>query len=255
MSNAFVAKLQAIPKRIYTGAKLHVVSERDRRRLEKLRALHEREIQRLLAAGATSFQRLAVILRDSKQRYQIRELACWVLGRLGGKQAAAVLLEVLRGDDRSLWMPAATNLALTYNRWALRPVVTILEGGQPHERREAAAYARSFSSDKRAGRHLLAALRNTREVPSVRARAAEGLGVLEYHPAFPYLVNALEDKAVAVRFWATYALAMLEDLQAIPALKRLAATDEIILPHWWSLKREAQWTIRQIKMRIAQSRA
>ena len=58
---------------------------------------------------------------------------------------------------------------------------------------------------------------------------------------------ALTDSSVEVRFWAAFSLGALKDLQALPALQRLAEQDEGILSNWGSVRDEAVEAIRSIQ--------
>ena len=53
------------------------------------------------------------------------------------------------------------------------------------------------------------------------------------------LVDALSDPSPTVRFWAAFALGAASARTAVPALQRLAATDEAVCPGWWRVADEA----------------
>lgn len=77
--------------------------------------------------------------------------------------------------------------------------------------------------------------------------AAEALGHISDKRATDSLIKSLEDVSVEVRFWAAFALGEIGDPKAIPELKRLAARDSAILPHWGSVSLEAQKAINRIR--------
>jgi HEAT repeat protein len=102
---------------------------------------------------------------------------------------------------------------------------------------------------------LLRTLRDREEDVDVRGHAAEALGHLADNlgdlegEVLAALLHALRDPSAEVRFWAAFALGNLGDEAAIPALERLAARDAESVPGWWSIRKEANDSIKQILLR------
>jgi HEAT repeat protein len=77
------------------------------------------------------------------------------------------------------------------------------------------------------------------------AQAAEALQCSHEPRAIGPLIEALRDASAEVRFWAAFALGELGGLgtpgvsEAVPELERLAATDQEVVPGWWSVSKEA----------------
>ncbi len=119
----------------------------------------------------------------------------------------------------------------------------LLREGQDIETRYWAAYALCCTADERSTDCLLAALADRNEAPKVRGQAAEALGRIfvfgGQSPAIVPLILALSDSEPEVRFWSAFALGQIRARQALPMLKRLAATDDATVPDWWSVKKEA----------------
>jgi HEAT repeat protein len=85
----------------------------------------------------------------------------------------------------------------------------------------------------------------------VRGQAAEALGNIFFWegggPAVEPLIAALGDSSSEVRFWSAFALGQIRARQALPILGQLAATDDAIVPGWWSVKMEAADAVTTIR--------
>lgn len=111
-----------------------------------------------------------------------------------------------------------------------------------------AANVLTFWFDRRAVRALSAAASRAGEAVSVRAQAVEGVGnVLQCitapdlrAEAIPLLLGWLRDPEPELRFWAIYAVGVIEAREARPILEELAARDEAMCPGWWRVGEEAQ---------------
>jgi HEAT repeat protein len=119
--------------------------------------------------------------------------------------------------------------------------------------RARAAWALGFHAQgSRAVPGLVRTLADLDEDLEVRAHAAEALGHLadrlgeHERDVLAALIHGLRDSAPEVRFWSAFALGNLGDEAAIPALERLAARDEESVPGWWSIRKEANDSIKQI---------
>jgi HEAT repeat protein len=217
------------------------------------RALTEQGLEALLQAGGDSFEGFFAVLRDPSAGTNVRQTACWFLGRLGNKrQAVPALLGLLLDHeaDPGVRGEAARSLALLRSKRSLQPLIAAL-GDTEVEVRTSAAYALGSLADERAFDALLKALSNREEDPQVRGMVAEALARFQDRRAVAPLIAALHDPSAEVRFWASFALAGLGDPQALPDLERLAAADEAVVPGWWSVKKEAADAIESIKARLA----
>ena len=135
--------------------------------------------------------------------------------------------------------------------WATSAVTEALVSAMQRDRdidvRFAAAYALGLLDDERKIEPLIATLDDRNEEPKVRAIAAETLGNSLDLRALEPLIDALSDPAVEVRFWAAFAVGELGAEAALPELRRLAETDEAVLPGWWSVQDEAKASIELIE--------
>jgi HEAT repeat protein len=148
---------------------------------------------------------------------------------------------------------AAVTLSQTRGRQVTAGLERLLASHQSPTGRAMAAWALGFqASGGRGVAALLRALGDQDEETDVRAHAAEALGHLadglgEREPdVLGALLHGLRDAAPEVRFWSAFALGNLGDEAAIPALERLAERDEESVPGWWSIRKEANDSIKQI---------
>jgi HEAT repeat protein len=204
-----------------------------------LAGLRERKI--------TSWRDLAIIALDPSEPVRQREISCWLLGELGDTRAVHTLLRLFREPE--MLPHAAIGLGILGSRRAVRPLIQALRDGSAPDERAWAAYALGLIRDERACAPLLEAFRNTEEDPKVRGDAAEALAYLFAYEAVPALREALAQSSVPVRFWAMFALGQLAGPDVIPDLERIAATDDAIMPGYWSLRKEALDMIESIRGR------
>jgi len=198
----------------------------------------------LRARGATSWDGLVAVLRDVSAG-EDRAKACWLLSRLGDARALPELLRALRDPDSRLRVEAAFSLGTLGNRRAVRALIGTLKDDLDANIRMAAAHSLGELDDKRSSDALLEKLGDSNEDPRVRGQAAEALG--RTARAIPDLIRALEDSSVEVRYWAAFALGELGDSAALPALERLAQSDDAIRPGSGSIKEEALAAIEGIR--------
>ncbi len=97
------------------------------------------------------------------------------------------------------------------------------------------------------------------EYPEIRAQAAEGLAnALDccsprfawYRRAESALIEALDDPAVQVRWWSSFALGVARSKKAVPKLRELAAGDHTLLPGWWTVAEEAEDALSNIAGKV-----
>lgn len=172
-------------------------------------------------------------------------------------KSVAQLLTALQSTDEIARVEAAKALGGLRTQPALDQAIPalciLLRESRDSETRWAAAYALTWTGDKRAIMPLLGALRDQREEPRVRGQAAEGLGEAlvggSDDAALDVLLDSLRSPAPEVRFWSAFALGKIGDRRAIPELERLAAHDHAVVPGWWSVSKEATAAIAAIAAR------
>jgi HEAT repeat protein len=169
---------------------------------------------------------------------------------LDAKRRLAALAEA---EDEARIAEAAQALADTPGRRVRQGLERLLSSHDRAEVRAQAAWALGFHRQgSQAAGSLLRTLGDIDEDNDVRAHAAEALGHLadrlgEREPdALAALLHGLCDSSPEVRFWCAFALGNLGDEAAIPALERLAERDEESVPGWWSIRKEANDSIKQI---------
>jgi HEAT repeat protein len=160
-------------------------------------------------------------------------------------------LAAAEGDDEIA--TAAQALADTPGRRVRQGLERLLATHERPEVRAKAAWALGFHRQgPQAARSLLSTLGDLEEDADVRAHAAEALGHLadrlgeHERDVLAALLHGLRDSSPEVRFWSAFALGNLGDEAAIPALELLAARDEESVPGWWSIRKEANDSIKQI---------
>jgi HEAT repeat protein len=148
---------------------------------------------------------------------------------------------------------AAQALVETPGRRVRQGLERLLASHERADVRAKAAWALGFHPQgPQAAESLLRTLRDLDEEVDVRAHAAEALGHLadrlgeHEREVLGALLHALRDSSPEVRFWSAFALGNLGDEAAIPALELLAARDEESVPGWWSIRKEANDSIKQI---------
>jgi HEAT repeat protein len=215
----------------------------------------EQAMLSVLRAGGTSLSALVRLVSNPETSLETRETACWFLGRLDDRRALPAFLSALRANDASLRGHAARELGFLGVRRAVKPLVDLLLTDRDDEVRKAAAVALGSIHAQRAMEPMLRVLTHTTTAsPGLRGMVAEQLARFNSSRSSSrsvrILIDVLEDPSPEVRFWAAYALGALSAREAIPALERLAATDDATLPGWWSVKKEAADAIATIKIGI-----
>jgi HEAT repeat protein len=105
---------------------------------------------------------------------------------------------------------------------------------------------------------IIAALLDREEHPSLRSDCADALGQMAEcwsldeqgkKAALEALLAVLQDENTEVRCFAAFALGLLRDPAAIPALQHVVATDEGTDPRWGPVRDEAREAITLIEGR------
>ncbi|HML23838.1 MAG TPA: HEAT repeat domain-containing protein [Aggregatilinea sp.] len=231
-------------------AKLHdIVATLDPR----VRAHPQRCVDGVLGAGVDSYRALLALIRDQTATLGLREAACWVALQLNDLQAIPALLTVVQdaGDRFEIRQAAARALGIIADPRSVDGLAVLLDAPGDPLLRFLAAYALSVRGDDRALPPLIARLNDRSEPPYLRSLAAEALATVAHKDedghAFTALMAALGDPVVEVRFWATFALGALSDTRAIPALERVAATDQGVAFGQRSVRQEAVKAIEGIR--------
>jgi HEAT repeat protein len=215
----------------------------------------EQDVHTVLSAGGYSYQTLVNLIEDPNTHESIREIACWVLGKLKHKSSAAILLKAFDRGGASVTWEAAKALGSIKSKRAIKPLIDALLQSEEAEKRAASAYALGLLRDKRAIETLLRVLQNKVEQPKVRGQAAEALAWFDDRSkrVIDALIDGLEDASVEVRFWSAFALGELKIRRAVNKLERLAAEDDEVLPGWWSVSKEASDALDRIRSKSSEN--
>lgn len=128
-----------------------------------------------------------------------------------------------------------------------RPLILTLKNGRRPFNRAAAAYAMQAVTTPRTIRALESVVKNKAERPRVRGDAAEALAHNHRKKSHAVLLTGLCDSSKDVRFWCAFALGEMAEKRAIPALKRLVASDMRIVRGFHSVAKEAADAIENIQ--------
>jgi hypothetical protein len=220
------------------------------REFEELMQEWREELERF---GVQSAQDLVQRLPQLRGRSLVTAIE--LLGKAGDRRAVPALVSLLSSDDPAVRSVAAPSLAMLGGRRALNAAVRIALSDATEQARAAAVSALAFMFDDEAFEPLLTVLTETDELPTTRAAAAEGLGNLLQHAdpesmrfrlARSVLIACLRDPSPEVRFWSAFALGCMKAEEALPHLRRLAASDRSTCPGWWAVADEARDAIQLI---------
>jgi hypothetical protein len=186
--------------------------------------------------------------------------ALYALGQVGGRNIARRLLPLLQSQDVGLARDAAMSLRGIGSPVAVKPLLEMARGRGELEARWWGAYALSFvwgpgwhpraAMARREG--LLEVAQDSKEAPSVRAQALEGLAgeveALKVNTSARKRVarvvcEGLRDADAEIRFWACFAAMGLREGGIKEALEALRG-DEVRVPTMWSVGAEAQDALR-----------
>lgn len=211
--------------------------------------------------GLNTARKLASALRKGEITGDGNIFAAFMLlGELKSNAAVPVLRQMLLNeslDERSR-RSAAEALGDIASELSLRILIRVLINDPDVEIRTVAAYALGRPGYSRHALSALAPLidciRNVNEAAQTRAQSLESLAILcELRPrriakAAPVVLAALDCAEVELRFWASYAAAILKLADAIPKLEKLLGDDRRFEAYETDSKlgavaEEAQWAI------------
>ena len=158
-------------------------------------------------------------------------------------------MERLNGRSSIEAYEGAKEILQKDNPHMLRSVIDILLHGRKPLNRAAAAYALSLNG-KAAILALERSVGNKREHPKVRGQAAESLAYNHRAKSHHILQANLNDLSKEVRFWCAYSLAQMDEEDALVPLRKLAERDHRTVKGLWSVSKEANWAIREIRKEI-----
>jgi HEAT repeat protein len=200
-------------------------------------------------------------LYDETEASDVREVAAWVLGRVGDRRDSTTLARSLGDLQPSVVRRAAVQaLGLLPSRAASYALIARLDEDPELEVRAAAAAAlgtglRSRLASRRGVDALCRRLTDPAEDDEVRGFSAEALGhVLAYGPRsvkpLGVLRAALTDPSPDVRFWAAFALGQAGDISDVARLQQLEADGTEVFGGA-TVADEARDSIEQIRAREA----
>jgi HEAT repeat protein len=188
------------------------------------------------------------VIGDESMASGLREVACWVLGKIGSQDSAPALVGALNGPRVEIAEEAARSLGLVGGEKALHSLLDALQREPRVKIRAAAAYALGLLGNRLAIEPLLQSLANPLENARVRGFCAESLARFGDRRASAGLMAGLSDRTVDVRFWSAFALGELKEPSALTKLKDLAERDAAVLEGWGSVQEEAAGAIDKIRI-------
>jgi HEAT repeat protein len=204
------------------------------------RSQTEADLRLLDERGVYDKGDLTRALYDETETSHVREVAAWVLGRVGDRRDSTTLARSV-GDlqPRVVRRAAVQALGLLPGPAASDALIERLDEDREHEVRAAAA----------------AALGTLGSLSGIRGFSAEALGhVLGYGPRsvkpLEVLRAALSDPSPNVRFWAAFALGEAGDMSDVARLQQLQADGTEVFGGA-TVADEARESIKQIRARTA----
>jgi HEAT repeat protein len=215
------------------------------------RSAREADVRLLANAGIASYKALSTAVADQTVSADVRQAACWAIGKLGGARAVRILLGVLKRGEEMLTFEAAKSLIALEARDAIPQLVRIMKLGTAPHNRAAAAYVLGILGSAKAVGSLKDVL-DGNDTPEVRSHAAEALGHIGDAKATDSVLRGLKDREARVRFWSAFALGEIGDRRALSALRDVALNDKAILPQFGSVSSEARKAIKRLKARTSE---
>jgi HEAT repeat protein len=153
----------------------------------------------------------------------------------------------LNGPDQVDAFEAAKAVWEDSDKCLERPLIMTLKNGRRPFNRAAAAFAMRIVTTPRTIRALESVVKNKSERPRVRGEAAEALAHCHRRESHDVLLAGLDDSTKDVRFWCAFSLGEMAEKRAIPALKRVAASDKRIVKGFHSVAKEAADALENIQ--------
>jgi HEAT repeat protein len=223
---------------------------------EAARSQTEADLRLLDERGVYDKRDLNRALYDETETSHVREVAAWVLGRVGDRRDSTTLARSL-GDLQPCVVRRAVvqALGLLQSPAASDALIERLDEDRDHEVRAAAAASLGTLASRRGVDALCRRLADPSEDDEVRGFSAEALGhVLAYgrRSAKPLEVlrTALSDPSPNVRFWSAFALGEAGDISDVARLQQLQA-DATEVFGGAIVADEARESIEQIRARTA----
>jgi len=181
-------------------------------------AVYHLSLMRLYLKDFNVDQQLIDLLKNNTP--EIRQYACYALGRIGSKIAALPLIELLNDNDKNVRFYAVMAIddiggfGYEVNELAIDPLIQALQDDYIPLRRRAASALGKFK-DKRVVEPLIEALKNA---DSVKDKAIQSLGILKDPRATLPLLECLRDCPEHLHGNVIQALGNIGDKRAVPAL-------------------------------------
>jgi HEAT repeat protein len=186
------------------------------------RAEVRRAIEVLVTSRIHSLEELVGVVELETSERNLRELACWAVGRLRPRGWTATLGRVMAtAPDAGLAHTAVERLVATKSSTAVKVLRQVLVRGRSPAGRAEAAWGLGVLYARSAAGSLIRVVLRQAEDRSVRAEAAEALGYIRDRRAVRPLLKVLEDPDPRIRYEAIFALGVLGDRRALPALGQL----------------------------------
>jgi HEAT repeat protein len=205
------------------------------------------DLNLILESGTDSFSKLSAAASNESIGTGIRSIACWFLSRMGDERAVPALVKCLNDKDADLRSEAARALGTLGDARTALNLIGALERDSSADVRFYSIYALGLLQSDSAIAPILGVLDDEKEDPKVRGMAAETLSFFRSERTVESLMACLSDPQVEVRYWAAFALGELGARKALPALMRLARTDQSSLPDGRSVSNEAAEAIDKIE--------
>jgi HEAT repeat protein len=200
--------------------------------VKKTRSEHRAEIRGMFAAlvesGIRSLEDAVAVVESETSERDLRDLACWAVGRLRPRGWTATLGRVMaNAPDAGLAHTAVERLVAAKSAAVVKVLHQVLLRGRSPAGRAAAAWGLGHINARSTAGSLIRVVLKRAEDSSVRVEAAEALGYLRDRRAVPPLLKLLGDPNPQIRYEAIFSLGNLGDRRALPALDTLLddATD------------------------------
>jgi HEAT repeat protein len=186
------------------------------------RAFARSAIDVLSASRVQSLRELIDIVESEDSERGLRELSCWVVGRMRQKGWTALLGRVMStAPDVGLAHTAVERLKDKKSSTAVKVLHQVLVRGRSPAGRAEAAWGLGYLYARSAAGSLIRVVLKQGEERAVRAEAAEALGYIRDRRAVPPLLKLLEEPDPQLRYEAIFSLGNLADRRALPALEKL----------------------------------